>query len=56
MDLLDQASPGDAALLGGHGQLGLRLLGRADAERAFGWMVALPALGSEADQVRIDGV
>jgi hypothetical protein len=32
---LDQASPGSAALFGGYGQLGLRLLGWTDAE---GWL------------------
>jgi len=35
--------PGRAALLGRHGELALPLLGRADAERGFGGMVALPA-------------
>ena len=58
VDLLDQAGPasrrflrngcrpwGGAALFGGYGQLGFRLLGWTDAEGWLGWMVALPALG-----------
>ena len=52
VDLLDQAGPCGAALLGRHRELGLRLLGRPDADGWLGWMVALPALGSEADEVR----
>ena len=46
---------GGAAVLGRHGELGLRLLGRADAEGGFEGMIAFPSLGSEADQVRVAG-
>jgi len=55
VDLLDQAGPRGAALLGRHRQLGLRLLGRTEADGWLGWMVALPALGSEAEEVRATG-
>jgi hypothetical protein len=68
VDLLDQAGPassrflrngcrpwGGAALFGGYGQLGLRLLGWTDAEGWLGWMVALPALGSRTDEVGLAG-
>ena len=55
VDLLDQGSQGGAALFGGYGQLGFRLLGRADAEEWLAWMIALPALGSETDQVGLAG-
>jgi hypothetical protein len=68
VDLLDQAGPasrrflrngcrpwGGEALFGGYGQLGLRLLGWTDAEGWLGWMVALPALGSQTDQVGLAG-
>jgi hypothetical protein len=55
VDLLDQAGPCGATLLGGHGELGLRLFGRTDADGWSGWMVALPALGSEAQEVWATG-
>jgi len=55
VDLLDEPGPCGAALLGRHGQLGLRLVGRADAEGWLRWMVAFPALGSEAEKVRATG-
>ena len=55
VDLLDQAGPRGAALLGRHRQVGLRLCGRTDAEGWSGWMVALPALGSKAEEVRATG-
>jgi hypothetical protein len=68
IDLLDQSSPasrrflrngcrprGGAALFGGYGHLGLRLLGRADAEGWLGWMIALPALGSRTGHVGLAG-
>jgi hypothetical protein len=52
VDFLDQACPCGTALLGRHRELGQVLLGRADAEGCLGLMVALSALGSEAEQVR----
>jgi len=55
VDFLDQAGPCGAALLDRHRELGLRLVGRTDAERWLGWVVALPALGSEAEEVRAAG-
>ena len=66
IDFLDHARPasrrflrngcrpwGGAARFGRYGQLGLRLLGRADAEGWLGLMVALPPFGSEAHEVRL---
>ena len=55
VDLLDQACPCGAALLGRDGQLGWRLLGGTDMNAGLPLMVALPPLGSEADQVRLTG-
>jgi hypothetical protein len=55
VDLLDQAGPCGAAVLGRHRELGLRLVGGTDADGWLGWMVAFPALGSEADEVRAAG-
>jgi len=55
VDLLDQAGPCGAALPGRHRQLWLRLVGRTDAGGWLGLMVALPTLGSEAEEVRATG-
>ena len=55
VDLLDQAGPCGAALPGRHRQLWQRLVGRTDAGRWLGLMVALPTLGSEAEEVRATG-
>ena len=52
VDLLDQAGPCGAALPGRHRQLWLRLVGRTDAGGWLGLMVALPTLGSDAEEVR----
>jgi hypothetical protein len=49
VDLLDQAGPCGAAVLGRHRELGLRLVGGTDADGWLGWMIAFPTLGSEAD-------
>ena len=55
VDLLDQAGPCGAALPGRHRQLWLRLIGRTDAGGWLGLMIALPTLGSEAEEVRATG-
>ena len=55
VDLLDQAGPCGAALPGRHRQLWLRLVGRTDAGGWLGLMVALPTVGSEAEEVRATG-
>ena len=55
VDLLDQAGPCGAALPGRHRQLWQRLVGRTDAGGWLGLMVALPTLGSEAEEVRATG-
>jgi hypothetical protein len=55
VDLLDQTSPGGAAVLGRHGELRRGLLWRADAQGWLGLMVAPPSLGSEADEVGLAG-
>jgi hypothetical protein len=55
VNLLDQAGPCGAALPGRHRQLWLRLVGRTDAGGWPGLMVVLPALGSEAQEVRATG-
>jgi hypothetical protein len=52
VDLLDQPSPVGTTLLGRYSAFELLLVGETEADARLEWMVALPALWREAEDVR----